>query len=107
VLVRPVQTTSWTVSTSGRRRNLDCRVGSGFCSKESHNRLLVETPKFEKSTSPDCVPRVDFESCRGEAEALLDRSDNVKVKDENVEDVVRLYSRRLQNGVSGFERVGI
>jgi hypothetical protein len=56
---------------------------------------------------PGCVPRVDFESCRGEAEALLDRRDNVKVKDENVEDVVRLYSRRLQNGVSGFERVGI
>jgi hypothetical protein len=50
VLVRPVQTTSRTVSTSGRRRNLDCRGGSGFCSKENHNRLLVERPKFEKST---------------------------------------------------------
>ncbi len=49
VLVRLVQTTSWTVSTSGRRRNLDCRGGSGFCSKESHNRLVVERPKFEKS----------------------------------------------------------
>lgn len=89
VLVRPVQATSQTVSTSGRRRNSDCRGGSGFCSKESHNRLLVERPKFEKSTFSDCVPRVDFESCRGEAEALLDRSDNGKVKDENVEDVVR------------------
>ncbi len=50
---------------------------------------------------------MDFESCRGEAEALLDRSDNVKVKDESVEDVVQLYSRRLQDGVSGLERVGI
>ncbi len=49
----------------------------------------MERPKFEKSTFSDCVPRVDFESCRGEAEALLDRSDNGKVKDENVEDVVR------------------
>jgi hypothetical protein len=107
VLVRPVQTTSLTVSTSGHRRNLDCRGGSGFCTKESHNRLLVERQKFEKSTFPDCVPRVDFESCKGEAKALLDRSDNVKVKDENVEYVVRLYSRRLQDGVSGFEKVGI
>ncbi|CAK9238751.1 unnamed protein product [Sphagnum troendelagicum] len=88
VLVRPVQTTSRTVSTSGHRRNLDCRGGSGFCTKESHNRLLVERPKFEKSTFPDCVPRVDFESCKGEAKALLDRSDNVKVKDENVEYVL-------------------
>jgi len=69
--------------------------------------VFLETPKFEKSTFPDCVPRVDFESCRGEAEALLGRSDNVKVKDEHVEYVVRLYSRRLQDEVYGFERVGI
>jgi hypothetical protein len=89
------------VRVSGRCGILDCREESAFSSKEGHLHPLEREVRgqVEENSSLDFVPgpvsnRVSLEFCRGES--LEDRSDDLKRKDEKVEDSIVLDSRRFQ-----------
>ncbi len=89
------------VRVSGRCGILDCREESAFFSKEGHLHPLEREfrGQVEENSSLDCVPalvsnRVSLEFCRGES--LEDRSDDLKRKDEKVEDSIVLDARRFQ-----------